>query len=237
VPKFEDITGNVAFAIGDLEEFKLRSLPELTSAAIVLINAIIQASALTCHAPIRSHIVLATDPEEAQTKEVIFKKRLTAADVLSIIRAVLNDPSTLTTVLPLDVSKLPLGHHLLERKMAAGGISFQSIDVAKDHQRSAEYILQSWFHKYGPESARKRYEQLDVIVRTECAEAFDNHVTAEKFFGPAMLSEVRQRLRDLATSGSPDTYNVRYEHLLGFASLATQECKVWWSEPFSVEES
>src|SRR5262249_59574288 len=127
-----------------------------------------------------------------------------------------------------DVSRLPTGGHILEKKMAAGAISFQSIDVAKDHQRSAEYLLQQWLHKQGTKVANDRYQQLSVIVRTQCAEAFDAAYSDSSLFGRRMLSDVRSRLGSVASTEGSSVFQARYEHLLGIASIATEECKVWW---------
>ena len=166
VPKFEDITLQVAAYIGKLEAFRARYLPELVEAARSLINLVLEASALSCHLPLRSHFVLATNPADDLAKVTILKKRITAALVQATIENALAEAAQLQTASSVDVSNLPTGQHVLEKKMAAGGISFQSIDAAKDHHRSAEFVLQQWLHKYGQKVATERLQQLMVIVKT-----------------------------------------------------------------------
>jgi hypothetical protein len=50
-----------------------------------------------------------------------------------------------------------------------------------------------------------------------------------------MLNEVRSRLLTLSLD-RPHVFGLKYEHLLGFVSLATQQCHVWWSDPFEIPE-
>jgi hypothetical protein len=119
--------------------------------------------------------------------------------------------------------------------MAAGGISFQSIDAAKDHYRSAEFILQQWLHKYGHTVANQRLQQLNVIVNTQCAEAFDNTYSESHLFGKPMLADVRSRLNSVAKNDTSAVFQARYEQLLGIASIATEECRLWWSKKFDLE--
>jgi hypothetical protein len=235
IPKFEDITVNIAAGIGRMEQFSGREFAELCSSAESLINKVLDASALTCDQPLRTHFLYASAPSEEIAKAAIEKKRLTKATVLAAIESSLASAIELHAANKLDITKLPMGHHRLEKKMAAGDISFASIDVAKDHQVSADYLLQQWLHRLGPEKANRRYEQIEVLVRTQCAEAYDE-VESESTFGKKMLSRVRRRLKGLALKDANAVFGARYEHLLGVASIATQECKVWWSKKFILEE-
>jgi hypothetical protein len=236
VPKFEDITTTVAMRIGRIDEFRNQYMPELWECAVALIDRILDSSALSCDLPARTHYIFASDPKDAFVVQVISHKRMTSALVLSILRSKLAQAVMLKTSKALNVKDWPLGHHRLEKKMAAGDISFQSIDVSKDHQSSAEVMLQEWLHRYGSSAATKRYQQLDLLVRTQCAEAYDETYSESAPFGAQMLKEVRQRLSALASNASL-TFGAKYEQLLGIASLATQECRIWWSKKFDIPES
>jgi hypothetical protein len=233
VPKFEDITAAVACRIGAIPEFRDRMFPELMSAASALINAVLERSALTCNQSIRTHIVFSSDPEDEKVRQTISQKRVTPDLVLTVIKQSLSSAVELRTATPATLASEPFGHHILEEKMAAGGISFLSIDAAKDQLRSAEYLLQQWLHKMGPEAATLRYEQLTVIVKSICSESCDSHYSDVVLFGQPMLNDVRQRLRT-AVASDPGVFDVRYEHLLGVASIATEDCTVWWSKPFQI---
>ena len=233
LPKFEDITMNVATKIATLEAYRSLSLERLISCASSLIDQVQQSSALTCHQPLRQHFVFSSSPSEEQSKAIIANKRLSSDRIQELLAAFLAEVILLHTSQPLKAIDLPAGHHILEKKMAVGGISFPSIAVAKDHQVSAEYLLQRWMHMFGPDVATERYQHLDVLVRTRCAEAHDEVSVSGIPFGHAMLSSVRTRINQLSQH-TDQTYGLSSEQLLGFVSLATQECRQWWSDVFDL---
>ena len=134
-------------------------------------------------------------------------------------------------VVPINI---PTGHHVLEKKMAAAAISAPSISAAKDQQTAAEYVLQQWIAKYGPEAASQRRNQVDLVINTRCSEAHDKTYSSASPFGPRMLSEVRCAMRSLALD-KDHVFGLKYEQLLGFVSLSTQACRTWWTDPFSLE--
>jgi hypothetical protein len=236
VPKFEDVTACLAMRIGKLEAFGDRYLADVHSGGVALINRILEISALTCDSPARTHFIFASDPDDAIEKETILRKRLIREVIFDLLSAEIQESASLSSLHPLNVSSLPTGHHRLEKKMAAGGISILSIQMAKDHQTSAELILQKWLHRHGLHTANQRYTHLDLLVRTQCTEAYDNAHSDSDAFGVAMLADVRGRLKEIADNDQEAVFGVRYEHLLGIASLATQDCKTWWSKPFSLAE-
>jgi len=233
LPKFEDITMNVATKIATLETYKSLPLERLIGCATSLIDQVLQSSALTCHQPLRQHFVLSSSPTEEQSKAIIANKRLSSDRIQKLLAAYLQELILLHTSQPLNAIDLPVGHHILEKKMAVGGISYPSIAVAKDHQVSAEFLLQRWMHMLGPDAASERYQHLDVLVRTRCAEAHDEVSVAGSPFGHAMLSSVRTKINQLALNKDL-TYGLTSEQLLGFVSLATQECRQWWSDVFGL---
>lgn len=236
IPKFEDITMNVAYKIGQSEAFKNRTLPDLFACAVSLINHILERAALTCDLPARTHFVFADSPIQERVRSIIEHKRLTKATIDQLLGESLTASPALKTSEARSAADLPTGHHLLEKKMALGGISFPSIESAKDHQASAEFLLQTWIHTLGTAAATERMRHLDVLVRTRCAEAHDETYSQSSTFGPQMLASVRSKLQSLSTQ-KDETYGVAYEHLLGFASIATQECRTWWSDRINLEES
>ena len=98
---------------------------------------------------------------------------------------------------------------------------------------SAEFLLQRWMHMLGPAAANERYQHLDVLVRTRCAEAHDEVNVTGSPFGHAMLSSVRTKISQLAQNKDL-ALGLTSEQLMGFVSLATQECRQWWSEVFDL---
>jgi hypothetical protein len=234
LPKFEDITMNVATKIATMGAYRALTLERLMKCATCLVDHVQNSSSLTCNQPLRQHFVISTSPAEEKARSIIANKRITRDIIVKLLEAHLDQLMALHTSQPLSATDLPAGHHILEKKMAVGGISFPSIAVAKDHQSSAEYLLQRWVHILGPDVAKERFQHLDVLVRTRCAEAFDQTSALGNPFGQAMLSSVRAKLADLARNEDV-TYGLSYEHLLGFVSLATQECRQWWSDPFDLQ--
>jgi len=233
-PKFEDILGAIAMKIGRLCP-EIGPFADVLRCADALLNRILAASALPCDQALRSHFVLSSSPSDLSIQTIIEHKRITREVLLSVLvttQQVLLAPAALGNKMPLD---FPAGCHRLEKKMATGGISTPSITISKDLQASAEHVLQQWIARYGGEEASRRRVHVDIAVRNQCAEAHDLTYSASAAFGSCMLNEVRSRLLKLSLD-RPHVFGLKYEHLLGFVSLATQQCHVWWSDPFEISE-
>jgi hypothetical protein len=235
VPKFEDMSAVVTSKLATVRP-DLSSYQTVAACAKLLIEKVLNASALSCDMPIRSHFVFSTSPSEALTQATINHKKITFEGLSAVLSASCQTLLVLasgTNQVPVDV---PTGHHILEKKMATGGISVPSITDAKDQLASAEYILQQWIFRYGSATATQRKAHIDLAVRTRCSAARDNTYSEHSPFGSAMLAEVRTALMEL--SGDTDhVFGLKYEQLLGFASLATQECRIWWSDFFLLEDA
>jgi hypothetical protein len=229
LPTFEDITMNVATKIGQSPAYKQRTLPDLFACAQALIDYVQRSAALTCDLPIRTHFILSSNPEEQRVQSIVQHKLLTQTIIIRLLGESLSALPALQMSQTRDAINMPVGHHLLEKKMALGGISYPSIETAKDLQASTEYLLQTWIHTIGDAAAKERFEHLDVLVRSRCAEAHDEVYSDQHPFGTQMLIQLREKLR-LLVAENHNTYGVSYEHLLGFASIATQECRTWWSD-------
>ena len=173
VPKFEDMTASLISKTAQMrpEIIEYRAVEACVNA---LIERVLNASALTCDQPIRSHFVFASSPTDAAALAVISHKKIVASDVLSLVSQTFSPLLMPPSKGNLVIINTPTGHHIMEKKMAAGAISAPSISAAKDQQTSAEYVLQEWIARYGPETASQRRNQVNLLVDTRCAEAFDN---------------------------------------------------------------
>jgi len=234
VPKFEDMTASLIMKAAQLRP-QIIEYWSLEACVKALIDKVLEASAVSCNEPISSHFVFATSPTGALVQSVIAHKRMTPNEVKAVITqttAVLLMPTSNGNVMPTGI---PTGSHIVEKKMAAGRISAPSISAAKDQQTSAEYQLQEWIARYGTDVASQRRNQIDLLVNTRCAEAFDKNRLDDVPFGTAMLSDVRDAMKLLAEQND-QTFGLKYEQLLGFVSLSTQACRTWWSDPFSLED-
>ena len=49
-----------------------------------------------------------------------------------------------------------------------------------------------------------------------------------------MLIELRTKLRSKLKENI--TFDCQYIHLLGVAGILTEECKIWWSEKFKIDD-
>ncbi len=233
-PKFEDITATVTSKTAKLRP-EIVEYRSVEACALALIEKVLKASALTCDQPIRTHFIFTTSPAEDKVQTIVQQKRITGTDVGSLFT------SSLQTLLVAPANgnvietQTPTGSHVLEKKMAAGGISAPSISMAKDHQESAEYVLQQWIARYGPEAAKQRSGHIDMAVRTVCTEAHDNTARPDKPYGAEMLSASRAGLKELAKD-KEHVLGLKYEQLLGFVSLATHACRIWWSDRFPLDD-
>jgi hypothetical protein len=235
-PGLDDYQLRLDKLLSERPELKGKRYDEIQKVSNALIERMFQASTLSYASPKRDYFALLDDPETAKNQAIIEGKRINRDTVLSIIQKTFSGEALLRTYESISTSELPRGMKKLELKMAAGGLSVQNIDLAKDYKYSTEVLLEEWLHKYGPEGVTKRYEHLSTIVRTECQEAYDAKHSDRKVFGEEMLDEIRQRLRGRHKEEYENLFGCNYEHLLGISGILTEECKVWWSVPFEVEE-
>jgi hypothetical protein len=125
---------NVATKIATLEAYRWFTLERLNSCAVSLINHVQQSSGLTCDQPLRHHFVFSSLPADELSKAIIENKRIGRDLILGLLASHLAELIVLHTSQPLKAIDLPAGHHVLEKKMAVGGISYPSIAIAKDHR-------------------------------------------------------------------------------------------------------
>ena len=89
-------------------------------------------------------------------------------------------------------------------------------------------------YKLGPDESDALYNQVRLIVQTECQESYDENFKLDKEFGIEMLKDVRKRIRDRVSQEKDKFKGLSYEHVMGVASILTEECTVWWSEKFDL---
>lgn len=179
-----------------------------------------------------TYLVLTGD-NDAQVKEMIASKTISAEQISRAI-----DECLLPQNLLVDSAAVPpqaSDTKILLCKVKRGQIASHNIELAQDHRNSAERLYLSWASRYNKTRADSQYEHVANIVRTECIEAYDECDSSEPF-GQAMLENVRARLKTRLTDPAIQKFGASYEHLLGIAWLLTQDCTVWWSNKFPLEE-
>ena len=181
-----------------------------------------------------SYYILLRDPEKALLDAAVQNKRITVEMIQESMKQILNSAMILQGVNPIDILELPKGMNKLELKMAHGGIDFDNIALMKDYDNSSLSMLVQWMHLHGTVEANKRYDHLRLVVQTECKEAYDSVESPRILYGNAMLQSVRLRLREKHLETKQLYSDCLYHHLLGFAGILTEECKIWWSEKFEI---
>jgi hypothetical protein len=76
--------------------------------------------------------------------------------------------------------------------------------------------------------------QIENIVLAECNEAQLRQATTGQPYGQKMMIDVQDRLKGLAKNEASRVHDVPYEILMGMSGLLTEECTVWWSDKFDV---
>lgn len=81
-------------------------------------------------------------------------------------------------------------------------------------------------------------DQLAGVVEAECAEArIDSEVASpdSQPYGRAMLQDVLRRLGGLADADPRRVHRQDKLCLTGIAAILSEDCRVWWSEPFDLD--
>ena len=165
-------------------------------------------------------------------------KRLSVAIVMDIVDTFANVPLRfLPAGLPLDVIRGgdptdPETMGVLTRKMERGGVGGY-ISFMKRLGLSAEARLTEIAMGPGIEVV----DQLAGVVESECVRAqvdCDVMRTGDEPYGKAMLQGVLNRLGVLATEHPTKVHRQDAECLTGIAAILSEDCRVWWSEPFEL---
>lgn len=237
-----DVGPKLGDMVGRLMEDLIRVRPQLDDRPHAELRRIAQeliamstAAASTCmDDTVKAYFSFCEDPEACAERSVIESKRITGPMLDEIIQKVLTFEYTLPSRNQVSSSTLPKGTRKTQLKLTKGGISKQSINLAKENKYHAEFLLAKWSHKLTEVDADRRYQHLRSIALTECTEAFDDAYSAEEPFGSLMLTKVRKRIRKRVDDNRDELFDCSYEHLMGMVSILTEECTVWWSDPFPV---
>lgn len=122
----------------------------------------------------------------------------------------------------------------LKKKLAKGGLAGR-YEVLRRRSLSAEEQLLDLVQRPGQEKGL--CSQIENVVLAECDEAHLRASQTPATFGAAMLIDVQDRLKRIAEAEPTKVCRQPYDLLVGVAGLLTSECKVWWSEQFSMEET
>lgn len=216
--------------IATLDECKSMSALFLSRVSDALIARIAKASSLVSDDPTRDWIGLTCKLNE---NPFLLAKRITSEDVKLIVR---DNLCPGFNYLP-ELASLQLSSHtgemeVLRKKMSRGGLALYS-EIMRRRALTAEQELFDLATR--PNMGRKKISQIENVVLGECSDAYLRASQKSEPYGPSMLIDVQDRLKDISSNNPAKVYNRSYDCLLGVAGLLTSECKVWWSEKFELE--
>jgi len=231
LPHIKDIDGRLVSHLSQIDALRQHDYGTLTEIGNRLVARIFRASSHACVPKFKDYCAVLKFPTEAHALAVIAGKRIGRETVAEIIADCTTRNVAQGRRDSVGPPSLPASLSRLEKRMAAGYISVEDVEVMSDLTRSAEIRFAQWLSKYGPTQARLAYDRLRVAVWNECREAQTQHEVTVSY-GPAMLTDVRLRLRHRAGEFGGQVFDCDYELLLGFVGILTQEGKVWWSPKF-----
>lgn len=218
--------------ISTLEDCRSMSAPALRRVMEALIAALAEAASLVSSDSSRHWVGLTMN---ANPDPYLMAKRFTKDHVLLVVR---DYREASFRYLPL-LASLELGAangkmDTLKKKLAKGGLAGR-YEVLRRRSLSAEEQLLDLVQRPGQEKGL--CSQIENVVLAECDEAHLRASQTPAPFGAAMLIDVQERLRRIAETEPTKVCRQPYDLLVGVSGLLTSECKVWWSEQFSMEEA
>ncbi len=127
---------------------------------------------------------------------------------------------------------------VLEKKLERAGLHSQ-VDLMHRRALNAEYYLLERLEDATGSLSGALLDHVTSVVSAECTEALLGAQVDSPEGVPAgawMLNDVYHRLQNKARTDAASVAALPYEVLVGIAALLTGECKIWWSEPFDLDE-
>lgn len=217
--------------ISSLAECVSMGSSALSKVRDALIFMIAQASSLFSDDPSRDWVGITYKYNE---DPYLMAKRITPQDVILAVRDA-REPAF--RFLP-ELATLKLGEHILRqntlrKKMVRGGLSARYESMNRRSITAEQELLDLATR---PNHGKSFCSQIENVVLTECDDSNLRASQAGRNYGPAMLIDVQDRLKRIAEAEPSKVYRQPYDLLIGVAGLLTSECKVWWSEPFNLED-
>lgn len=217
--------------IPNLDDCRSMSAPVLKRVMEALIASLAEAASLVSTDSSRHWVGLTMN---ANPDPYLMAKRFTKEHVLLIVR---DFREASFRYLP-SLASLELGGasgklDTLKKKLAKGGLAGR-YELLRRRSLSAEAELLDLATR--PDKGKSVCSQIENVVLAECDEAHLRASQTPHPFGATMLIDVQDRLRRIAETEPTKACRQPYDLLVGVSGLLTSECKVWWSEQFSMEE-
>jgi len=177
------------------------------------------------------------DYEDVFAEASLDGKRIDSKVITDIISRHLQPSSELVDITGLvNLDSLPKGLSKMVQKMAKGGVETVRIQHMTDLVRSLEALEVRWATRFGRERAKAQMKDILGRTLTECVEAHVEMSTAEAPYGSSQYTNTKSRLEKRFSTEMESLHGCQIEHLMGAVGALTEDCKVWWSEEFELQE-
>lgn len=123
----------------------------------------------------------------------------------------------------------------LEKKLLRGNLR-QQLETMKRRTISAEqHLLELAAAK--PHEIRQIRNQLESVVQGVCDDASLQSQVDGQVSGRDMMRVVLAELKERAREQPNNVHQESYDCLVGMSGLLTEDCAVWWSEVFDLQEA
>jgi len=232
LPHDGDIIDKISASVGNTNECKNSYFSIIRNIVNKLIKLHDDASSLKINS---DYIFLTEEPEKELDKEKIEKKKITAARLLEVFAEELSTQtdSLIRVRNNSIIQSIPRTVKILEKKMDVGNITIDNINLIKDQKFAFEALITERFYKDKSQTEHD-YNHLRQIILNESQISYDDCYEEINAFGMKMLKDVRQRIHKRYLVDKDSFRGCQIEHLFGLIAILTEECKVWWSIKFDI---
>ena len=218
--------------ISTLDDCRSMSASALEQVMEALIATLAKAASLVSSDPSRHWVGLTMN---VSPDPYLLAKRFTKEHVILVVRDCLEASFRyLPSLASLELGEASGKLDILQKKLTKGGLASR-YEALRRRSLSAEQELLDLATR--PDQGNKVCSQIENVVLAECDEANLRASQTPAPFGPVMLIDVQDRLKKVAEGEPAKVCRQPYDLLVGVSGLLTSECKVWWSEQFSMEET
>lgn len=165
--------------------------------------------------------------------------RLTVSRADKII--VFQKPQLITEKIYSDIDLIPdtIKQKDFWKKMNEGSVDLINIKNCYDLSKRFESKVIQWGIK---EKNQNKIATLDKInwikelLISRCNDIYQEVYDDSNAFGMKIWKKLTSELRSIITDKNVETYDLNIEHLKGLICRLTDECSVWWSPKFNLEE-
>jgi len=206
--------------------------PQLKALVETLLQMALRAGRRASQDPARHYTCL-----DAAQNPHLLEKKITVDSFIAKTRELARAPFRyLISSATHPVKRDPENEAHFDKKLRRGGLGDESIEILRAKMLATEQRLLELIAKTPPE-AEGMTAQIEMVVRDECERArLQAASQGQAAYGTQMLNTLYERLEAVAKQESERVYRQPAEVLHGMAGLLTENCTVWWSDKFNLEE-